>query len=608
MKLLRRVKSRRKSTDALTSPSNASSTSHANDNDDGAHDVGGGAAGEGGVFRLDSGLKDVPLSPPAVAQSPQTNNNGIRPLTLGTFSFDSTSTSYTYPTLHTEASTMLSLSLLIYTLSELRDLARNGILNDPIQSTRVLQMPLPLETALDVIKGEREMLLEVLSDGRHGSTLSALEGLRMDSENKKARTAANATGGGKKSDANNNEEAVQTAQDEQTMSDIFTGWMDSWNGCLAGGFSFDEVFCGGDLGKVDGGMIGCGSGGNGGNNNTKIKEEGSILYTMGDKNANEELVYAVGINHVEERITVVFRGSVTKADFMTDAKISMIHVSEPSTTASFNNISNSIAQSTTIGIHQGFYDYLFSSKSGKPSKYEEIMSHVQHLFNESSNRRKQYKLYVTGHSLGGALATLFGYFAASSASDVPLPVTIVSVASPRVGNLNFARSFTEMESQGKIRHLRIANHKDPVTLGPTVSSKKMLSLGMKTFSPLGYLALKATGNEGGDEEVYYHTGIKMKLRSDVTAVGSSRCELSYSGASILVGSRPTQAEDKEDLSSLAESSRKKSSMPSPKSSMSSADIPMVSYHYGESYSERMALVEKDLVGMTLNRVYKEEAR
>ena len=90
----------------------------------------------------------------------------------------------------------------------------------------------------------------------------------------------------------------------------------------------------------------------------------------------------------------------------------------------------------------------------------------------------------------GALATLFGFYVAAS-SPLPLPVTVVSVASPRVGNL------------GHLRHLRVVNDRDPVTMSPTVSFKRALALSAKAVSPLGYLALLLTGNhEGGGEEVY----------------------------------------------------------------------------------------------------------
>lgn len=334
---------------------------------------------------------------------------------------------------------MLNLSNLIYTLAELRDLARNGVLNNPAQSMRILEMPLPLDTALKIISAEGELLREVLDDGKHEATMSALESLL---ERQKESMAA-----AKEREAQKAADAEANKKHKKEDSGMF-GWMTSWDGCLAGGFSFDELFCG-DLSHV--------------NDNVEAKSaatqqqevQSSMLTAVGDLRNQDELVYAVGINPVEERITVVFRGSVTKTDFITDSKIAIVQAPDP---RKFNGTEGEeLEYAGDVGIHQGFYEYLFRESNGKRSKYAEIMKHIARLLDENP-ARSNYKLYVTGHSLGGALSTLFGFYASSS-TLLPLPVTVVSVASPRVGNVAFARTFAEMESQGKIRHLRIANYK-----------------------------------------------------------------------------------------------------------------------------------------------------
>ena len=542
--------------------------------------------------RQDSSVPDNNITPPSSPgghskSSKNSSSVAIRPLRLGSFNFDSPTTNgdasnqtrpLSFPPLFVEADTMLNLSNLIYTLAELRDLARNGVLNNPTQSLRILDIPLPLDTALTIINQEGELLKEVLDDGKHEATLSAVESLlARESEAAAAKESQKVDDNTKKKNDDNG----------------MFGWMTNWDGCLAGGFSFDELFCG-DLGHVVNEDAA---------KNVSNQQSGgssSMITAVGDVKSRDELVYAVGVNPVEERITVIFRGSVTKADFVTDSKISIIQAPDPRT---YNGTEvDGVPVGPDVGVHQGFYEYLFNKKEGSGKftcKYDEIMNHVKELFNESPSRRN-WKLYVTGHSLGGALATLFGFYAAASPM-LPLPVTVVSIASPRVGNIEFARTFAEMESQGQIRHLRIVNHKDPVTLGPTISSKRALALSAKAFSPLGYLALVVSGNgEGGAEEVYYHTGIKLKLHKTVSPVSSQRCDLSYSGASIISGAKRPVAIDKDDLAEIEQSNRKKKGS-------SSSELPMVSYHYGTAYSERMALVESDLKGLTLNNVYHEKA-
>lgn len=81
------------------------------------------------------------------------------------------------------------------------------------------------------------------------------------------------------------------------------------------------------------------------------------------------------------------------------------------------------------------------------NKYETIMSHVAALLDNNPG----YRLYVTGHSLGGALATAFAFTAAASSDPrIIKPVTCISVASPKVGNLAF-RLATEVRTNCKSR-------------------------------------------------------------------------------------------------------------------------------------------------------------
>ena len=499
-------------------------------------------------------------------QKQESTIQSLRPLQLGAYNFvTGNDFGHSYPSLFEEADEMVKLSNLIYTLIELRELARSGKLNEHKASLQILEMPLPMDQALSIIVSEAGILQQVLSDGSHDAAFSALQSLP-----------------GLVADNNNTKKSMS----QEESKGVIEGLLDMWNNCLPGTLLHNP-----NTGKKD--------------QEETSEYTVSTLTAVGDEKCYEELVYVVGINPASKRITVAFRGSTTKNDFVTDARMDMVRVPDPRHFANTSERSSSGRTyeddeiDSNLCIHQGFYEYMFGTDLKKKNKYAEIMDHIQHLFDANPKYRKEYKLYVTGHSLGGALSTLFGFYACASAS-LPQPVTIVSVASPRVGNMEFARTFTEFESQGKLRHLRVANHKDPVTLGPTVSNKRVLTLATMAFSPLGYLALKLSGNEAGAEETYYHTGMKLKLRREAQE-GAQLCELSYSGAPFLLKEKDFRVSEEGDNKDDEVAGKKNSS-----SRIGASEMPLVSYHYGSAYSERMALAKTELVGITLNQLYKEK--
>ena len=521
----------------------------------------------------------IPEAGGGAAEAPQDGTGRTpsilqRPLRLGSFDFDG---GPTFPDLYHEASTMLHLSNLIYVLAEIRELARTGALGDSTISSRVLDLPLRLDDAAKILLSEAPLLREKYDDGAHAGLMGAIGSLlgRHEAVAREAALAATADAG----------------KEDAGAAGAF-GWIANW--------------CGGPA-SADGG------GGGDDVGDSKTEPGGASMITaVGDSRSNEELVYAVGVNHLEGRITVIFRGSATRADFLADSRISLVRAPGPRSfhgAGGGGGADDDDPPDDDVGVHQGFHEYLMGEqKDGRPSKYAEIMAIVERSLAEApalaSGRRGGYRLYVTGHSLGGALATLFGFYASASPA-ITAPVTIVSVASPRVGNVGFARAFVGLESRGRVRHLRIANHRDPVTLGPTVSARRALALSAKAVSPLGYLALLVTGNgEGGDEEVYYHTGMKMKLLRNASPETNRRCELSYNGATILAGAKKLAVADT-DADDLADMEQAKSSK---KYGNSSSELPMVQYHYGDAYAERMRQVEPDLKGLTLNDLYRSKAR
>jgi hypothetical protein len=342
----------------------------------------------------------------------------------------------------------------------------------------------------------------------------------------------------------------------------------------------------------------------------EVEQMSPVLTYFGDENPNTEMVYAVGMDQLRKRITIAFRGSVTSTDFQKDAMITLNQQPNPVIDIDSN-------QSKTIGVHNGFYDYLLRPRKNGMNKYQEIMGHVEALFLEC-DRRRNYKLYVTGHSLGGALATLFSLHAASSAGShdgiIPSPVCCVSVASPRVGDRGFQAAFCRLEELGHLRHLRIANDRDPVTQMPSATGKKVWA----RLSPISYMAFKLMDNKFEDNENFCHTGVKLRLAKNKwelaflgTPMINSECDEAGEADADVVwpdsGSSTNLSGSSTSPRSMMSSSINSKSKSTRQSSFRQNQVPDVALHLGDAYTENLGSVMNDLLGLSLNDVYEEKA-
>lgn len=287
----------------------------------------------------------------------------------------------------------------------------------------------------------------------------------------------------------------------------------------------------------------------------------AMLVAFGDNNATNELVYGVAIDSGRKRITVAFRGSTTNQDFLTDASVSM--------KTEENIFAYAPNQEKQIKIHSGFYDYLLSPDyncglNSKGNKFDEIIGIISPLL----KLHPDYRLYVTGHSLGGALATLFSFKAAAChPTPFQMPITCVSIASPKVGDDGFRKAFQLLEEAGKLRHLRVANSLDPVTQNPPASTMTTLA----AFSPAALLYSLAR-KDGTHNEIYYHVGVKLKLFGEEDAPPSP-FKISYS-----------RGDWKQDMFSISAAR-------------------YVTHHYCKEYYVRLTKLKAQLEKMYLNDVY-----
>lgn len=190
--------------------------------------------------------------------------------------------------------------------------------------------------------------------------------------------------------------------------------------------------------------------------------QSSELVVFDDTHSTKELVYAISVNRNDRIINVAFRGSVTPMDFIVDSELFITLVANP-LVRSENTTTPTIPQPRHIGIHRGFYQYLFGvhGPSGT-SKFQQIRDHIVQLGETFDG---DFRLVCCGHSLGGAIATLFAFYM-SFEEVIQDQVECTTFASPRVGNTQFWRAYQELELQKRLYHIRVANHRDIVTLHP----------------------------------------------------------------------------------------------------------------------------------------------
>lgn len=145
---------------------------------------------------------------------------------------------------------------------------------------------------------------------------------------------------------------------------------------------------------------------------------------------------AVTVSEKYNRVTVVFRGSDDSLDWK----------------ANLNFPKTRPAYDPEVQVHRGFNNILDASRDRIFAVIDEIIS------DRAATSSNKYDIYVTGHSLGGALTTLFGYELSLRYSD--LNINAVSFASPRAGNSAFRERH---DARTNLKHYRFANNRDTVT-------------------------------------------------------------------------------------------------------------------------------------------------
>ncbi len=192
-----------------------------------------------------------------------------------------------------------------------------------------------------------------------------------------------------------------------------------------------------------------------------------FLETFASLEQATQCVYGVLKDENNKRVIVVFRGSSTSNDWLTNLSAQPTGMDTPKLLK--DSLKGKLKK--RVLVHRGFYEYIFNNKKAKgDQRYDMILDDIKPFVEDG------YKIYVTGHSLGAALSSLLAFkLAGSDLPWIPKPVTCISFASPFAGTDGFRTAFTILEEKGLIRYLRVNNDGDTVpTIPPFSLGRKRL--------------------------------------------------------------------------------------------------------------------------------------
>ena len=152
-----------------------------------------------------------------------------------------------------------------------------------------------------------------------------------------------------------------------------------------------------------------------------------------------------GLITLGSRLLVAFRGTFCKDNIMDDARVRLRKLSA----TDCGSVEPPVGR-----VHTGFWAHLT-----RDGALTHLLERAKELTSGGSTEQPA-EVLITGHSLGGAAATLFASLLARSPS---VRVTLVTFGSPRVGDAAFARWLASLDN---LRHHRVQNELDLVTRVP----------------------------------------------------------------------------------------------------------------------------------------------
>lgn len=186
-----------------------------------------------------------------------------------------------------------------------------------------------------------------------------------------------------------------------------------------------------------------------------LVESHARVVWMNDWYPLKELTYAISVDALQRRVMVVFRGAITAQDWKSAFNLR------------FHNIRNPVkddfeGKSEVLRVFSGLYKYLFRKrKDTGTTKYDEIANMCHKYGLEYIG--PDYKMFVTGHSLGGALTHFFSFFASTEERFTKNgPVKAIAFASPYIGGHSWADAIRHQERCKKLQLVQCRNDSDVI--------------------------------------------------------------------------------------------------------------------------------------------------
>jgi len=189
-----------------------------------------------------------------------------------------------------------------------------------------------------------------------------------------------------------------------------------------------------------------------------LLETGLEVVWFSDRHPND-IIYCICVNRETATVTVVFRGQESFLDLLKDTATSRypnpIMHEDYEGNAEYINL-RSAASNEMMRVR----------RDTKKSTVDEIRDKVARIGRELTGGGR-FHLSVTGHSKGGGLATIAGFYLALDPSlELASAVRVFTFASSRVGCKAFQQGFKHLEETGRVVHSRFTTSNEVVPLLP----------------------------------------------------------------------------------------------------------------------------------------------